>query len=144
MIFGTLESKIIHALTKYADRQAFPVWMACLAMVATASMTIPFGSLLAVAVLLAPRRWFAIAFGSSLGAAVGAALLYLVFHHLGWARVFDLYPEIVKSKAWLDASQWLTSYGVAALFLLAALPLPLTPALIFAAISRFLDCPLQK
>lgn len=136
MILSSLESKVIRTLTRHADHRTFPVWMACVALAATASMTIPFGSLLAVAVLLAPRRWMAIAIWSSMGAAVGSALLYLIFHHLGWARFFELYPEIVQSKAWLDATKWLASYGVAALFLLAALPLPLTPALMFAAISR--------
>ena len=70
------------------------------------------------------------------GAALGAAVLYLVFHHLGWAKLFDAYPDVVRSGAWSEATRWLTSYGVASLLLIAALPLPLTPALMFAAISR--------
>jgi membrane protein YqaA with SNARE-associated domain len=85
---------------------------------------------------MARRRWGAIAVGASLGAALGAALLYLVFHHLGWARLFDAYPDVVRSTAWSDATRWLSAYGVVALLVIAATPLPLTPALMFAGISR--------
>lgn len=62
----------------------------------------------------------------------------MVFHHLGWERLVASYPDVVRSTAWSDATRWLTSYGTASLLLIAALPLPqpLTPALMFAAISR--------
>ena len=99
-------------------------------------MAVPFSPLLVSAVLMAPGRWKAIAVWSSLGAALGGGLLYLAFHHLGWARLFDAYPDVVRSKAWFDATRWITTYGVATLLLIAALPLPLTPALMFAAVSR--------
>ena len=36
----------------------------------------------------------------------------------------------------MDATRWLTQYGVGSLFVISALPVPLTPALAFAAISR--------
>ena len=42
----------------------------------------------------------------------------------------------IRSSAWSDATLWLTNYGVAALLLIAALPLPLTPALMIVGISR--------
>ena len=42
---------------------------------------------------------------ASLGAALGAALLYLAFHHLGWARLFAAYPDVVRSSAWGDATR---------------------------------------
>lgn len=131
-----IETRLISTLTRRADQPAFPLVVAGVAMAATLSMTVPFASLLVAAVLMAPRRWRSIALCSSLGAALGAALLYLAFHHLGWARLFDAYPDVVRSKAWADATRWLTDYGVVSLLLTAALPLPLTPALMFAAISR--------
>ena len=91
---------------------------------------------LVLAVLMAPRRWISTAVWSSLGAALGAGLLYLGFHHLGWARLLEAYPDVVRSSAWSDASRWLTNYGVTVLLIIAATPLPLTPALMFAGISR--------
>jgi membrane protein YqaA with SNARE-associated domain len=103
---------------------------------ATLSMSVPFATLLVASVLVAPRRWGAIAVWASLGAALGAALLYLAFHHLGWARLFAAYPDVVRSSAWADATRWLSVYGVTALLVIAATPLPLTPALMFAGISR--------
>lgn len=127
---------MIAALTRQADKPAFAWVVAAVAFAATLLLVVPFGSLLAGAVLMAPRRWKSIAICSSVAAALGAALIYLVFHHLGWERLVANYPEVVRSEAWSDATRWLTSYGVASLLLIAALPLPLTPALIFAAISR--------
>ena len=136
MLSVTLETGLIRTLTRRADQRAFPMIVAVVAVAATLSMTVPFASLLVGAVLMAPRRWKPIALWSSLGAALGGGLLYIAFHHLGWARLFDAYPDVVRSKAWSDATRWLTNYGVATLLLIAALPLPLTPALMFAAVSR--------
>jgi uncharacterized membrane protein YdjX (TVP38/TMEM64 family) len=136
MFLTGVEIRLIATLTRRADRPAFALVVAAVAFAATLSMVVPFGSLLAGAVLMAPRRWKSIAICSSLGAALGAALIFLVFHHLGWERLVANYPDVVGSAAWSDATRWLTSYGVASLLVVAALPLPLTPALIFAAISR--------
>jgi len=131
-----LETRLISALTHEADQGAFPLVVSVVAAAATLSMTVPFASLLVAAALMAPRRWRSIALFSSVGAALGAALLYLAFHHLGWAMLYATYPDVVRSTAWSDATRWLSRYGVVSLQLIAALPLPLTPALMFAAISR--------
>lgn len=136
MFRPALEARLLRTLTRHAQRRWFTLVVAGLAAATTLSMSLPFASILVLAVMLAPRRWFTLALGSSLGSALGAALLYLVFHHLGWARLFDVYPDMVRSKAWADATRWLNSYGVPALLVISALPLPLTPALMFAAISR--------
>ena len=136
MFHVALETGLMRTLTRRADQPAFPLIVALIAVAATLSMSVPFASLLVGAVLMAPRRWKPIAVWSSLGAALGGGLLYLAFHHLGWARLYDAYPDVVRSKAWSDATRWLTTYGVATLLLIAALPLPLTPALMFAAVSR--------
>jgi hypothetical protein len=130
-----LETHFVSALTRQADQPAFPLVVAGVAVAATLSMSVPF-ALLVAAVLMAPRRWRSIALCSSLGAALGAAVLYLAFHHLGWARLFAAYPEVVRSTAWADATRWLSRYGLTSLLVIAALPVPLTPALMFAAISR--------
>jgi membrane protein YqaA with SNARE-associated domain len=133
---GALEPGLMRTLLRRADSRAFPVVVGAVAVAATLSMSVPFATLLVAAVLMAPRRWGAIAVWASLGAALGAALLYLAFHHLGWARLFAAYPDVVRSSAWADATRWLSVYGVTALLVIAATPLPLTPALMFAGISR--------
>lgn len=136
MLRGALESGLMRTLLRRADSPAFPAVVGAVAVAATLSMSVPFATLLVAAVLMARRRWSAIAVGASLGAALGAAVLYLVFHHLGWARLFAAYPDVVRSSAWSDATHWLSAYGVVALLVIAATPLPLTPALMFAGISR--------
>lgn len=127
MLRLSLQSGLLRALTRRADSRAFPLVVAGAALAAELSMSVPFASLLMAAVLLAPRRWVSIATLASLGAAVGALVLYLVFHHLGWNRLFAAYPDVVRSTAWRDATHWLEHYGVVSLSVIAALPVPLTP-----------------
>lgn len=136
MLRMSLQSGLLRALTRRADSRAFPLVVAGAALAAELSMSVPFASLLIAAVLLAPRRWVSIATWASLGAAFGALVLYLIFHHLGWNQLFAAYPDVVRSAAWRDATHWLEHYGVVSLLVIAALPVPLTPALMFAAISR--------
>lgn len=136
MLRSAFESGLARTLLRRADSRAFPILVGAVAVAATLSMSVPFASLLVAAVLMTRHRWAAIAVWASLGAALGAAVLYLVFHHLGWAQLFAAYPDVVRSSAWSDATRWLSAYGVAALLLIAATPLPLTPALMFAGISR--------
>lgn len=73
-----------------------------------------------------------------IGSSLASLGLYLAFHHLGWDLLLDWYPDIAKSKLWSDSTRWLSEYGVVALFVLMAVPLPLpkTPALAFVAIYR--------
>jgi membrane protein YqaA with SNARE-associated domain len=98
-------------------------------------MTIPFASILIGAVLLRRDRWKEIVLVSSLGSATGGVILYLVFHHLAWSPVIAAYPDLTQSKAWSDATRWVSAYGTWALLGIAATPLPQTPALIFTAVS---------
>jgi membrane protein YqaA with SNARE-associated domain len=133
---GALESGLMRTLLRRADSRAFPFVVGTVALAATLSMSVPFATLLVTSVLMARHRWGAIAVGAILGAALGAAVLYLVFHHLGWALLFAAYPDAVRSSAWSDATRWLSAYGVVAFLVIADTPLPLTPALMFAGISR--------
>uniref|UniRef100_UPI00406C2043 VTT domain-containing protein n=1 Tax=Rhodoferax sp. GW822-FHT02A01 TaxID=3141537 RepID=UPI00406C2043 len=82
------------------------------------------------------KRWRAIALSASLGAAAGALLLYLGIVHLGYRALIEVFPQIASSSGWIDAKAWLNQYGVAALFLVTALPVPLTPALLFAGLAK--------
>jgi membrane protein YqaA with SNARE-associated domain len=115
---------------------AYPLAVALTAMVLTLSMTVPVASLLITAILLRRERWKEIVILSSLGSAVGGVGLYLIFHHLGWSQIVAAYPDVLQSKAWSNATRWVSAYGTLALLGIAATPVPQTPALIFTAISR--------
>ena len=115
--------------------RAFPLVVAGIALLLTLSMTIPFSSILILAVLVRRDRWKEIAFLSSIASATGGLVLYVAFHRLGWPYLLEAYPDLVQSKAWIDATRWVTAYGTWALLVVAASPLPQTPALIFTAVS---------
>jgi membrane protein YqaA with SNARE-associated domain len=116
--------------------RAYPLAIGFIALILTVSMTIPFASILIGAVLLRRDRWKEIVVVSSLGSATGGLILYLSFHYLGWSQIATAYPDLIQSKAWSDATRWVSAYGTWALLGIAALPIPQTPALIFTAMSR--------
>lgn len=136
MIASLLEARIRKRLTQATAAPTYPVLVGLFAFGATLSMSVPFGSILVVATLLRRDKWLRIAILSSLGSALGGLVLYVVFHHLGWNSLIARYPDVVRSEVWAHATHWLSSYGIAALFLIAALPLPQTPALMVAGITR--------
>jgi membrane protein YqaA with SNARE-associated domain len=117
-------------------RRIYPFLIGMLALLLTLSMTLPFASVLALSVLLRRELWKEIVLLSSLGSATGGLLLYFLFHNLGWASVTEAYPDLIQSKAWIDATRWVSMYGTWALLGVAATPFPQSPALIFTAVSN--------
>jgi membrane protein YqaA with SNARE-associated domain len=117
-------------------KPAYPLIVGGLTLLLTMSMTIPAASIVIGAVLLRRDRWTELVLAASLGSAIGGLVLYLAFHHLGWNQIAAAYPDLVRSQAWADATRWVAAYGTWALFAIAALPLPQTPALVFTAVSR--------
>lgn len=112
--------------------------LVCLALAigGTVSAAYPITSVVVPAVLLVPRRWSRIAAVTALGSAIGATALLVFFHHLGWAQLYARYPELIGHPGWSRVMAWTDDYGILALFAVAALPLPQTPALAVFAIAR--------
>ncbi len=110
--------------------------VAALAAAATLSMSVPTTALLAPAVMLRPRRWIVICLVAVLGAAFAATLLSWGFQQQGWPRLLDAYPELGQSDSWKTVVAWIGEYGLPALALICALPLPQTPALIICGVTE--------
>ncbi len=136
MIALALEGRVRAAIGRALDTPRLPLVVGAVAFVLTLAMSVPFASVLVLVVFLQPQRWRAIAICSALGASLGGLALYLVFHHLGWNQLLAWYPDLAASNSWRDATTWVSTYGGWALFLIAASPLPQTPAIAFAAIAR--------
>jgi membrane protein YqaA with SNARE-associated domain len=131
-----VESTILVYLRSATFARAYPLMVGVVALIVTVSMTVPFASILIGAILLRREHWRAIVLLSSLGSATGGMVLYVIFHHWGWPQLAAAYPELLQSKAWSDATIWVSTYGTWALLAISATPLPQTPALIFTAVSR--------
>lgn len=138
MIRHAITHRALAALRRRTDGRGFPPLVGSCAFLITATLTLPVEGLVAVSVLMSPYRWIAIGVFAALGSTLASLALYLAFHHLGWNLLIAWYPDIAKSKAWLDATRWLSQYGPTALFVLMAFPLPIPkiPALAFAGIYR--------
>ena len=135
-IVQRLLQRVMALLQGMANQRLMPSLCGLLAFGLTASMSVPVTAMLVPAVLLAPRHWRSIALQSAFGSAIGATLLVELFHDLGWAQVYQLFPSMLDSDTWQQVLAWVGEYGVIALFFVAALPLPQTPALLFCALTR--------
>lgn len=138
MIIHTATHRIIAIVLEGADRRSFVPLVGLAAFFSTLSMSVPVEWLVVVAALASPRRWGATASIAALGSAAASLGLYLAFHHFGWNILAERYPELAGSRAWLQATDWLSRYGLLALFGLMAVPLPIPklPMLAVAGIYR--------
>jgi membrane protein YqaA with SNARE-associated domain len=118
-----------HAVTTYYP--AFTGLVAC----GCAVSAIPFVPVLMAAVLISPAQWRSISLFTSMGSALGGVLVLIIFHHLGWVQVMESHPEWFASDMWQMMLHWLTDWGVWALAVIAATPLPQSPALFFLAMT---------
>jgi membrane protein YqaA with SNARE-associated domain len=138
-MFGmaTAGLRIVRVLERGAASPLYLVLVGAAGLAVTVSMTIPFASVIVPAVLLSRRRWLAVALTAAVGSALGGLILYLAFHHLAWGMAARHLPMLQQSAAWQTTTRWVAAYGVIALGVVAALPLPSTPVIAFAAIERF-------
>ena len=127
----------LHRLIRYAaEGNWFLLSTMALAFVCTATALIPVTSIIVAAVLLVPVRWKGVALVTALGSATGATTLVTIFHHMGWSQLYAHFPELTTQSTWIETMDWSQRHGTLALFLIAALPLPQTPALAFFAMTK--------
>lgn len=119
-----------------AGHRYYPLVVALIAFVSTATSAFPFAIVLIPAVLLAPRRWLVLGLLCGLSSGLGGGVLVEVFHYLGRELVLSRYPELVDTRSWQLASEWLRNYGLLALAFIAGSPMPQTPALLFYSITE--------
>ena len=120
-------------LAASAAYRYYPWVVAFFAFVITLTFSFPFAAVLIPATLLAPQRWLSLGLLCGLGSGLGASALVLVFHTVGWETIVQHYPDLVQMESWQWVHDKLLHYGLFALMLIAASPLPQTPALLVYA-----------
>ena len=125
-----------HLLMRSVAHRYYSLVVAAIAFAATITFSFPFVAVLIPAVLLSPRRWRTLGFLTGIASGCGAAVLVEIVHQLGSEFVFSRYPELVSSEAWQVASEWLQSWGLLAMMIIAGSPMPQTPALFFCALAN--------
>lgn len=121
-----VEDSLRRLLRHSAEGHAFLLTCATLALAGTLTAAYPVTAVIVPAALLAPKRWLKITLVTALSSA-----LVILFHHMGWVQIYEHFPELATHPQWSRVMDWVASYGVIALFVIAATPLPQTPALIF-------------
>lgn len=119
-----------------AAHRYYPLVVASVAFVSTVTFSFPFAVALVPSVLLCRKRWLLIGLLCGVASGCGAAVLVEIFHQLGQAVVLSRFSNLVELESWRLASQWLQNYGVIALLVIAASPIPQTPALLFCALAE--------
>ena len=125
----TLRTLIRQLLARSVAHRSYPLVVALIAFVSTATFAFPFVMVLIPAVLLAPRRWLLLGLLTDVASGAGGAVLVKVFHFLGSEVVLARFPEFIASESWQLVSDWLDAYGLAALAFIAASPMPQSPAI---------------
>jgi membrane protein YqaA with SNARE-associated domain len=100
----------------------------------TISAAYPVTAVIVTAVLLAPHRWLSLSLGCATGSALAGAVIVGVSHMLGYNEIHTLFPNLISTETWNEASHWIDDYGVWAIFGVGASPLPQMPLLIFFGI----------
>ena len=140
-----LFNKTHTALQRYAHHPAYSLVLLVLAFACTLSAMMSVTALVVPAVWLAqPKvqqsvrtaRWWQIAAVCALGSALAACLLVWGVHTWGvhWAQT--QFPNLFQSTRWHEASQLMQQHGLWVLALIAASPLPHTPALLILALNE--------
>jgi membrane protein YqaA with SNARE-associated domain len=129
------EGLLQRLIRESAEGHAFLFVCMMLSLGGTVSAAYPVTAVVVPAALLVPPRWRQITGVTALGSALGATLLVIVFHHLGWTQLYERFPELSTHATWIKVMAWVSDYGAAALFLIAISPLPQTPALIIFGIT---------
>lgn len=136
MLLPRLEGFLQRWVRLAAESRLFLPLTGLLAFTGTATALFPVTSVVVPAVLLVPERWKQLALVTALGSALGATALVLFFHHLGWSQIYVHFPELTNQVRWVELSRWINQHGTFALFVIAASPLPQTPALAFFSLTE--------
>ena len=127
----------LQRLLRYAAAgHGFLLTCAALALAGTMTAAFPVTAVVVPTVLLAPERWKNISLSTAVGSALGATLLVMAIHQIGWSSLYDRYPQLTAHPDWAAAMSWAEAHGAVGLLLLAASPLPQTPVLIFFGITQ--------
>jgi membrane protein YqaA with SNARE-associated domain len=114
----------------------YPLVVALIAFVSTATFAFPFVIVLIPAVLLAPRRWMVLGLLAGISSGLGGAVLSEVFQFMGRELVIAHFPHLAASEHWQLASDWLQRYGLVALAIIAMSPVPQTPAILVYSLAN--------
>jgi membrane protein YqaA with SNARE-associated domain len=128
--------RALHLLATTTNSRWYGPLAGAIAFALTLTASVPYTAILVTALWLTPQRWKSLVLFSSLGGALGAIVMVAGFQHLGWAPLHAAFPELSASPSWQRIVQAVQDYGVAALGVVAAAPMPQTPALAIAASAR--------
>ena len=131
-----IEGLLQRLLRRVAEGHTFLLTCGGLALLGTVAALYPVTAVVVPAVLLVPQRWKGVSVANALGSALGASLLVIVAHHMGWSYLYEHYPQLATHADWLRVISWVEHYGLAALFVVSLSPLPQTPALLVLGVSR--------
>lgn len=133
-IIPAVEQLLRHAAASPHARYV-PALSAALTFTFTFTMLAPATFVIMSAVLLAPGRWKAIVVQSSFTSAIAATILFVMFEQLGWDQLQAMFPQMQSAATWVRIVDWVQDWGIPALFVVAAMPVPQSPALVFLSVG---------
>lgn len=99
-------------------------------------VVLPVEPIMIAGVMLRPQRWFKVGAWMTVAGTLGTVLMAYLIVLKGQAVVDWLAPHAQTSASWMKSLQMMRDWGTYALVLISALPLPVLPAVAFAALSK--------
>jgi hypothetical protein len=123
-------------ITWVKNGASHPIFPIIAALIVTADFffpLLPSTALVVFASLVAPRKWWSIAVGCSVGSALGCLIIATLFQEFGWMVINYLFGDLRAAPQWQTIEWAIQKFGIFALFLMSFLPMPLrVPTLITA------------
>lgn len=131
-----IRSKLAFLSRKYVSHPLCGAVLFIYAFVATVIETVPVTFVLSLLIALKKSRWKEFLILSVLGSSFGALLLAWLSHLWGYSLIASYYPGLVSSESWKAIEIWVARYGMWGVAGIAAVPLPLTPAIALCGLMR--------
>lgn len=127
--------RVRERLEQAATGTAFLPASGVLSFLGTVTVAYPVTGVVIPAALLRPFQWQLITLVCALGSGLGATLLAEAAHLWGLAQLEAWFLLTPDASGWQEALDWVGHYGIFSLFLVAASPLPQTPALLLLGVA---------
>ncbi|MCM2283097.1 MAG: hypothetical protein NDI61_14740 [Bdellovibrionaceae bacterium] len=127
---------LIRRLQRHARRWWYAPLVAFLAFADHFTIIIPTDGLLVSAVLLNPKRWVSTMLTVTIGSSLGALALAALIEWHGLPLLLKISPGIDQTQVWVWTEQFMSEYGMLAVFAVALSPFMQHPAVALASLAN--------
>lgn len=132
----TFSSKLIHQLRLYSRFWWYPYLIGVLVAADSFLLIVPTDAMTVSAVILEPKKWIRYGMLVAISSTIGAVILAALVDFYGIDFIHSFFPGLEETKMWIWTDEFMQSYGLLVVFVVAVTPLTQPPSVILAALSH--------